>query len=234
MAILIRRKVAIDAAEVELKMYQPSGRLSKKEREQADRLDMVLKDKMPALAEQVLKIDPKAQGIVRRWYVLGQKLRALVKDPKLVSSTDKSSGLIWQAVRYYLPDLLRPAGSGDTEDYTDKQHKRKDHLSLCYEISAFDWNEVLWIQRWDDWQQVAFRPGLLRDRRIIHALGKAISALATYPNRDIFRNIVKKLGEDFPTRQHRDSLLFSDDVIEKAVASALSLSSTGKGDYGQP
>lgn len=231
MAILIRRKVAIDGAEVELKTYQPPGRLSKNEREQADRLDKVLKDKIPALAQQVLKIDSKAQGVVRRWYVLGQKLRALVDDPKLVSSSDVSSGLIWQAVWYYLPDSLRPAGSGDTEYYSDKQHKRKDHLSLCYEISAFDWSEVRWIQRWDDWQQVAFRPGLLRDRRIIHALGIAISALATYPTREIFRNTMKKLGENFPTRQHRDSSLLSDDVIEKAVASALSLSSTGKSDY---
>jgi len=221
-AILIRRKVAIDSAEVELKTYQPSGRLSKREREQADRLDEALKKKIPALAQQLLKIDQKAEGVVRRWYVLGQELRVLVDDSKLVSSSDISSGLIWQAVWYYLPESLRPAGSSDTEDYSDKQHKRKDHLSLCYEISDFDWNEVGWIQRWDDWQQIAFRPGLLRDPRIIHALGIAISALATYPTREVFRNVVKKLVEDFPTRQHRDSSLLSDDVIEKAVSGALS------------
>ena len=222
MAILIRRKVVIDGAEVELKTYQPSGRLSKREREQADRLDEALKRKIPALVQQLLKIDQKVEGIVRRWYVLGQKLRALVDDSKLVSSNDISSGLIWQAVWYYLPESLRPAGSSDTEDYSDKQHKRKDHLSLCYEISYFDWNEVRWIQRWDDWQQIAFRPGLLRDPRIIHVLGIAISALATYPTREVFRNVVKKLVEDFPTRQLRDSSLLSDDVIEKAIAGALS------------
>jgi len=226
--------VAIGGVEVELKTYQPAGRLSKKERERADRLDEALKVKMPALAQQVLNIDPKAEGIVRRWYVLGQKLRAFVNDSKLVSSSDISSGLVWQAVWRCLPESLRPAGSGDTEDYSDKQHKRKDHLSLCYEISAFDWNEVRWIQRWDDWQQVAFRPGLLRDPRIIHALGIAILALATYPTREIFRNIVKKLGEDFPTRQHRDSSLLSDDVIEKAVSGALSLKRvSGHGNGGR-
>jgi hypothetical protein len=220
-AIVIRKKVVIDGGEIELKTYQPSGQLSKKEREQANRLDDVLKVRIPALAQQLVKFDPKEQGVVRRWYVLGQKLRALVDDPSLVSSSDVSSGLVWQAIWYYLPDLLRPASSSDTEDYSDKQHKRKDHLSLCYEISAFPWDEVCWIQRWDDWHQLAFRPGLLRDHRIIHALGKSVSALKTYPTREKFRNTVKRLGDAFPTRHHRDSSLLSGDVIEKVVAGAL-------------
>lgn len=221
MAVVIRRKVPIDDVETELRIYQPSGRLSKKERERADHLDEALKVRIPALAQQLVKLDIKVQGVVRRWYVLGQKLRTLVDDPSLVSSGDVSSGLIWQAIWYYLPDSLRPASSSDTEDYSDKQHKRKDHLSLCYEISAFPWDEVRWIQRWDDWHQLAFRPGLLRDGRIIQALGKAISGLRNYPTRESFRNVIKKLGESFPTRQHRDSALLSDDVIEKAVAGAL-------------
>ncbi len=221
MAIVIRKKVLIDGAEIELRTYQPPGRLSKTERERADRLDEALKTKIPALAEKEVKSDPKVKGVVRKWYLLGQNLRVLVDDSGLVSSIDLSGGLIWQAIWHYLPDSLRPAKSGEADDYSDKQHKRKDHLSLCYEISAFDWNEVNWIQRWDDWHQLAFRPGLLRDRRIVRKLGKGISALTTYPTRERFRNIVKKLGDSFPTRQHRDSSLLSDDVIEKAVADAL-------------
>jgi len=231
--VLIHRRVPIDNVEVGLKIYQPSGRLSKGERERADRLDKALSVRIPALAQEVVIMAPEPHNFIRRWYVLGQKLRAIVEDRELVSSSDVSSGLLWQAIWYYLPDALKPANSGDTDVYSGTQHKRKDHLSLCYEISGFDWNEVRWIQRWDDWHQLAFRPGLLRDPRILRALGKAISALASYPTRETFRNIVKRLGEAFPTRHHRDSSLLSNDVIEKTVAHALSEPSFNRGNHTQ-
>ncbi len=218
MAILIRKKVPIEGNEVELKTYQPSGRLLREEREKADRLDAILKEKVPALEQEVLR----SKSVVQRWYVLGQKLRTIVDDSKLVSVGDISSGLIWQAIWHYLPDSLRPAKSVGTEGYLDKQHKRKDHLSLCYEISAFEWDEVRWIQRWDDWHQLAFRPGLLRARRILRAVDNGISKLPNYPTREEFREIAKRLGESFPTRRHRDSSFLPDDAINKTVARALS------------
>lgn len=221
MAVLIRRRMPIDGVEHEVKTYQPSGRLSKEERERADLLDNVLSVRIPALPLEVNKEVSQSQGLVRKWYVLGRKLRALVIGQKLVSSSDVDSGLIWQAIWYYLPDSLKPADSADIDAYIDKQHKRKDHLSLCYELSAFDSSEVSWIRRWDDWNQLAFRPGLLRDPRIIPALGRAVSSLSRYPTREAFRNAAKTLGEAFPTRRHRDSSLLANDLIEQTVANAL-------------
>lgn len=220
MAVVVRKKILIDGSEVELKTYQPPGRLLKEERERADRLDEILKTKIPAFAAEVLRSEPRSNA-VRRWYVLGQKLRTIVDDRGLVSSSDTNSGLVWQAIWHFLPESLRPAQSDATEDYSSKQHKRKDHLSLCYEISAWQWDEVSWIQRWDDWHQLAFRPGLLRDRRIIRTLGRALSRSQSYPTRETFREAVKRLGEAFPTRRHRDSSLLPDDAIDKAITSAL-------------
>jgi hypothetical protein len=153
---------------------------------------------------------------------LGCKLREKVDDRDLVVSADVDGGLIWVAVWQYLPDSMRPAGSTDAKPYSEKRHKRKDHLSLCYEISGFEWPEVRWIRRWDDWHQLAFRPGLLRDKRIMRALGEGISRLPEYPSRQKFREIVKVLGEAFPTRRLRDSTFVDDAEIAETVEEAIS------------
>lgn len=230
MAVLIHKKMPIEGVEHQLRTYQPSGRLSKEERERADRLDKTLSVRIPNLPVEMEKEVSKTQGLVRKWYVLGRKLRDLVADQELVSRSDVDSGLVWQAIWHYLPDSLKPTDSSDTDTYLDRQHKRKDHLSLCYEISAFDWSDVCWIRRWDDWNQLAFRPGLLRDSRIISALGTAVSNLNSYPTRQAFRDVAKKLGEAFPTRRHRDSSLLSDDLIEQTVVGAICAISPGRGN----
>jgi hypothetical protein len=81
---------------------------------------------------------------------------------------------------------------------------------------------VRWIRRWDDWHQLAFRPGLLRDKRIMRALGEGISRLPEYPSRQMFREIVKVLGEAFPTRRLRDSTFVEDAEIAETVEEAIS------------
>jgi len=221
MAVVIRKRMLVGGVEADLKTYQPAGRLDKRDRERADALDRVLAARIPELADGISKLVGAKDGLVRRWYVLGQKVREIVDDQALVSTADVSNGLVWQAIWSYLPDSLRPAGSSDEDSYSDKQHKRKDHLSLCYEIAGFKWNEVRWIQRWDDWHQLAFRPGLLRDTRVLAALGDAIDQLRAYPTREVFREIVKRLGDDFPTRRLRDSSLLTPDKILVTVNEAI-------------
>jgi len=213
----------VGGVEVDLKTYQPPGRLDKRDRERADELDKELAARIPQLADAIATLVGEQDGLVRRWYVLGQKLREIVEDQTLVSSADVSTGLVWQAIWRYLPDSLKPAGSSEEEPYSDRQHKRKDHLSLCYEIAGLKWNEVRWIQRWDDWHQLAFRPGLLRDPRVLAALGDSMSRLKTYPTRETFREIVKRLGDAFPTRRMRDSSLLDPEKVLQTVNDAVRL-----------
>ncbi len=221
MAVVIRKRMLVGGVEVELRTYQPPGRLEKRDRERADELDKALAARVPRLADAVLRLVGDQDCVVRRWYVLGQKLREIVQDQELVSAADVSGGLVWQAIWYYLPDSLKPAGSSEEEPYSDRQHKRKDHLSLCYEIAGFKWNQVRWIQRWDDWHQLAFRPGLLRDSRVLAALGETMSRLNTYPTRERFREIVKHLGDAFPTRRLRDSSLLASEKVLRTVNEAV-------------
>jgi hypothetical protein len=220
-AVIVRKTVDIGGSDMSLKTYQPPGRITKEERLRADHLDDVLSERVPEIARQVLEEAQEEAGLVWRWYTLGRKLREIADDRDLVASADVESGLVWAAVWHYLPDSMRPGGSTDAKPYPEKQHKRKDHLSLCYEISGFEWPEVQWIRRWDDWHQLAFRPGLLRDKRVIRAFGEGICRLPEYPSRQEFRVMAKVLGEAFPTRRLRDSTFLEDAQIVQTVQKAL-------------
>ena len=91
-----------------------------------------------------------------------------------------------------------------------------------YEISKFEWSDVEWIRRWDDWHQIAFRPSLVRDPRLLRALGQSITSLETYPSRAQFRTIVKLLGEEFPTRKLRETSILPDQTLVEAVSRVVS------------
>lgn len=221
MAVIVRQKARIDGSDVEMKTYLPLGGLSKEERIHADHLDEELSRRMPIIADKILKIGPEQDKLVFRRYMLGRYLREIIDDQELVSRTDVENKLIFMAIWDHLPDSLRsilPEGSKLTPR---GQNKRKDHLMLCYDIGGLDWSEVKWIKRWDDWYRLAFRPGLIRDKRIIRALREYISQARDYPSAKDFREIAKLLGRAFPTRRLRDSSLFTDEKIRQIIREIL-------------
>jgi hypothetical protein len=221
MAVIVIKLVRIGDSETPLKTYQPLGSLSKEEREQADRLDEYLQSKVPDISRIVLEKARRSTSPLRRWYLLGQELRKMVQTPVLLLRADLESGLIWDAVWQYIPDDLKPERSSDATPYSEKRRRRKDHLTLCYEISQFKWADVKWMRRWNDWYEIASRPGLTRDIRVLQSLGKAISGLKEYPSGTQFREIAKSLAEFFPTKQLRDTSGFSDEHIRKTVRSCI-------------
>ncbi|MGB2938488.1 MAG: hypothetical protein WBD05_09895 [Phycisphaerae bacterium] len=217
MAVIVRERVKFGDSYVETKSYLPPGFVSKRDRLRADRLEATLAEEMPAIERKLSRQAPRKGNLVFRWYSLGRYLRKIIDDPHLVSRVDVDSKLVFLAVWQHLPASLKPAETASTTSYSEKQHKRKDHLSLCYEISAFDWSEVEWIKRWSDWHALANRPGVLRDKRILPELGRAVGNLVSYPSRKAFREIAKNMGDAFPTRRLRDSSLLSDDEIRQVV-----------------
>jgi len=221
MAVIVRKKVRIGESDLEMKTYLPPGGLSKKERLRADRLDETLSKKMPIIAKEISDISPEENDLVFRRYTLGRHLRKIIDDPELVSRTDVENKMVFLAIWDHLPDFLRPIGPAGGKPSPKDPLRRKDHLMLCYEISAFDWSEVEWIKRWDDWYRLAFRPGIVRDKRIIINLGKAVRELGFYPSAKAFREIAKRLTKEFPTRRMRDSSLFTDEKITQVVRETL-------------
>lgn len=229
MAVIVRKKLLMGGSEVEMRTYQPPGRLSQSDRIRADKLDSLLQLRIPAIAKEVENGTKNNRDILLRWYTLGKKLREIVDDRAFVSSADLSTGIIWEAIWHHLPNSLKPKGESNTgRPYSEKRHKRKDHLSLCYEISAFDWGDVDWVKGWDDWQQLTFRPGILRDRRIFRTLRETVLDLPRYPSRKEFREIVKILGKAFPTLKHKDSRFLSDVDITRIVRDAVARAMDGK------
>jgi len=221
MSVIVRKKVRIGESDLEMKTYLPPGGLSKEERLRADRLDETLSKKMPIIAKEISDIAPEENNLVFRRYTLGRHLRKIIDDPELVSRTDVENKMVFLAIWDHLPDFLRPIGPAGGKTSPKDPLRRKDHLILCYEISAFDWSEVEWIKRWDDWYRLAFRPGIVRDKRILKALGEAVTELATYPSARDFREIAKLLGRAFPTRRLRESSFFSDEKIDQIVRETL-------------
>jgi hypothetical protein len=221
-AVVVRQYVAMEDRQVEIRVYLPAGGLTKEDRIRADRLDAELACRIPRLVPRLEEVARPNGDIVYRWYMLGRLLRETINDRSLVLQADVESGVIFRAVWDHLPPELRPSPSHLERPFADRQHKRKDHLSLCYEISAFKWDDVSWIRRWDDWNQVSFRPSLLRDCRLLGELGKQLRMLPAYPSRVEFRTVVKYLGMAFPTRVMRDSTLLSDERIRSAVSDAIS------------
>ena len=88
-------------------------------------------------------------------------------------------------------------------------------------LSEHDWEAVSWIQRWHDWYEVASRPGLLRDSRILPALATEISRLPSYPTSIEFQKILKELSAAFPTRQMRNSSVLAESVVKDAIHRAI-------------
>ena len=134
---------------------------------------------------------------------------------------DVDSGDMWKAVWWHLPKDLRPEGQGAEGESYELGHKRKDHLSLCYEIAKYPWSAVSWIRRWDDWHQICFRPTITRDDRILSELGRALGEMDQYPSRSVFRAIVRNLGDRFPTRRKVNTELLDDATIFTAVGNAV-------------
>jgi len=130
--------------------------------------------------------------------------------------------LIWQAIWQYLPSSMMPDRTNVQKPYYEKQHKRQDHLSLCYELAAFDWDDINWIKSWGFVHEITARPSLLRDKRIFEALGLFVQSLDKYPRVEDFREIMKKLTVAFPTKQFRNTLLLSNEEIHQKVEEALS------------
>src|SRR5712691_3212103 len=88
MAVVVRKRMLVGGVEVDLKTYQPGGRLGKRERERADDLDRALAVLIPRMPDVVAQIVGAEDGVVRKWYVLGQKIREFVHDQASVSATD--------------------------------------------------------------------------------------------------------------------------------------------------
>ncbi len=217
MTVLLRKRVNIRDNQEEIKVFHPSGTLSRESQERAENLDVFLAEKVPSLAERIMRLPDKTTPI-RRWYRLGQELRKIVDNNDLVSRLDVQNGLIWEGIKQYLPETIGLKGAGQAYDSNTPRHGDREHLPVCYAASSYAWKEIKWLRRWDDWCAIYYRGSMWRDKRIIESLRKEITGMKEYPKRKEFREIIKNLAAQ-TTGKHIEVL--NDSVIVDKVHSAV-------------
>lgn len=217
MTVLLRKKVNIRGNDEVIKVFHPPGALSRKDQEQAEKLDAFLADKVAMLAERVMRLPDKTTPM-RKWYQLGKELRKLVDGNELVLRTDVQNCLIWEAIKQYLPEAIGLKGAGKAYDTKAPQHGDRGHLPICYAAASYAWKEIKWLRRWDDWCAIYYRESMWKDKRIIESLRDEITAMKEYPKQDDFREIIKNLASQ-TTGKHIEVL--HDSVIVDKVHSAV-------------
>ncbi len=217
MTVLLRKKVNIRGQEEEIKVFCPSGALSREDQQRAEKLDTFLADKIPRLADRIMELPDKTTPL-RKWYRLGQELHKIVDDSKLVSRSDVQNGFIWEAIKQHFPESIGLKGAGQAFDSNSPQHGDRGHLPICYAISNYDWGEVKWLRRWDDWCVIYYRESMWKDKRVIESLREEITKMKEYPKREAFREIIKSLATQ-TTGKHIEIL--DDAVIVDKVHSAI-------------
>jgi len=226
MAVIVREETTIRGRKVIAVQYLPRGILSRDNRLRAERLDDLLKEKMPAIAREMHELGILDGPLVQKWHSLGVRLRAFADDPSLVDAKDRDTGLLWDAIRWHCPKELL-AGSQDRlgrgeEEAPRRQRHKYDHFHYCYEAGKFEWEEFCWLERWSDWISILESPGLIRDLRAFRALADEVRRMRGYPSRRRFRSILGALRQHFRTRQYRDSSVLSPDEIQYIVSEAVS------------
>ena len=228
MTVLLRKKVNIRGHEEEIKVFHPSGSLSRESQQRAEKLNVFLADKVPPMAERIMQLPDKTTPI-RRWYQFGRELRKIIDNNNLVSRSDVQNRLIWEAIKQHLPENIGLKGAGQALDSNTPQHGDRGHLPVCYAISNYAWKEIGWLHRWDDWCAIYYRGSMWMDRRIIKSLRKEITGMKEYPKGKEFREIIKNLAAQ-TTGKHIEVL--NDSVIVDKVHSAVERSpvQTNSGD----
>mgnify|MGYP001583033828 FL=1 len=224
MAVIVSEKVNFGDGDVTLKVFLPKGKITKSEREKAERLDQFLSKRMPEIETEMVSDSTINAAALVKWHSLGKRLK-FVEDTSLVEPSDLHDGRIWLALRMHCPLSLKPKGEQENSDdghvRGKREGKKNDHFELCYRLGKFKCEEINWISTWTEWVDVAEAPGLMNDDRIMPVIAERAQSIDSMVVRRQFRNIIKELRQDFPMQQKKiDSSGMAVNEIRKRVALA--------------
>jgi len=212
MTVLLREKTDIRGVETEIKVFRPSGVLSREHREQAEALDKFLSCEVSLIADRIMQMSEIKP--LQKWYQFGKGLHQILDDNDLVSRTDLENGLIWEAIKQHLPESIALKGSGIARDAKAKYAGSRSHLAMCYAIAEHAWKDVRWMKRWRDWTEIYTRESVRRDKRVLRSLRTEIKRMEQYPSKEVFREIVKSLSAQ---TTGKDIKILDDSVIAEKV-----------------
>ena len=237
MPVLLRvQRQFPDGTTHDVPMLYPTGRVVEKaEREQAERLDGFLAEKMPAIAQELSALGLLEANTMPKWHAVGQRL-AFVDDPNTVAASDRDSGAVWLAVRQHCPAELLPKGEEPLtpnrmtkalQNIEDQRRlgKKHDHFERCYKLGKLNLEDVKWMT-WSDFDAFLESPGLERDPRILPIVGETVAKVGHRPTRAELRRVFKALRVEIPTKhRERDTSSISERDLRELVLAAFSKAS---------
>ena len=232
MAVLLRVVVNLTGQEEEIKVYHPSGKLSRENQKRAGDLDQYLRKEVPVSAERIMCL-PNSTRSILKWHRFGQELHRIVDDNELVLDRDLKKGYIWEAIKQHLPESfgLKGAGQARVRKSGKLRPSTRGHLPVCYAVAHYDWEDVSWMRRWTDWCAIYYRESMWKDRRVLVSLQKEIEIMNAYPKGAEFRKIIGNLAKE-TTKRHLEVL--SDSAIAEKVHRAVvqaGLKKDGSGNF---
>ncbi len=196
MAVIIREEREIGGTKFpNVKVYRSNSKiLTKGEREQADRLDEYLEDKMQTIAREtrkrsLLKLKGKS-GVLALWHFVGQEL-AFVDDPKIVPPEDRE--FIWRALWDHAGELA----PGEKERKSRKAGSARDHWRYCYLVCKKSRGSLEYAERagnWRAWVEFIDRMETRNDERFLNWIEKKMESA---PQKGWLRIITKGIHKSF-------------------------------------
>ena len=203
MAIIIRETRMIDGKAEKVKVFKTKRLLTGELREQAERLDEFLSNKVSEIKKEMestgfLKLKGKKGEVIKLWYEVGKRLD-FVTDTSMVAAEDRE--FVWRAIYDY-------AGALAPGPLTERVRRDPEtsHFSYCYKLSRFLWEFVQMAGDWTSWSEFFDRKETKNDPRIIEWLGKKAKESNVSARQNWLRPLTKAIHKEF---ENRDTTVFS-------------------------
>ena len=199
-------------------IFRPYGVVSKVDREKAENLDLVLKEKLPDIAKETKRLG-EYKGVIAKWHYFGKEIAKIIDNPELMPRTDVESGDIWLAIRQNLPVDFELKDTGQERNSSAPKNRNRDHLSIAYKLGQREWDKVKWLKRWYDWKGIHNRSALLANEKIFESFREVICNLKSYPSDKFFKALTEALAKQFPEGTNVDFL--NKEKIKKIIRGAI-------------
>lgn len=207
MSVIIRETRTIDGKPEKVKVFKTKRLLTGELREQAEKLDNFLSNRMKQIEEKMrntglIKLKGKRGEVHKLWYEVGKRLEFVI-DTSIVAAEDRE--FVWRAL-YDHAGVLAP---GPVTKRAERDPETS-HFSYCYMLSTFPWDFVGAGGDWTSWSEFFDRKETKNDRRIIGWLSRKAKESNIKSKQNWLRPLTKAIHKEF---EKKDTTVFSNEEL---------------------
>jgi hypothetical protein len=195
MAVIIRDYIDFGSGPQEVKKFLTKRiSLPKSEREQAERLDAILQDKVEVINQEYDALASKIQNSeIDKWRWLGKRINEILSIP-LILEEDKENHYIWPAIGQYLRKELSRGLRDEKRSGTKNDHYRK-----CWALATLPGTG--WITSWIGWDAFTDRGDQLAySGKLLPLLENRFMGISHKLTPEDFKDIAKLIVKYIPTK----------------------------------